>query len=72
MRHLHLGELSIPSTLQVIQTRRNVPLVRRASDRGKPALPPAKAQEIGQFRGSSSFIHRSSFGQPSGPRWATI
>jgi hypothetical protein len=47
VRHLHLCEVLDPFTLQVIQARRNVTLVRRARHRGKPPLRPAKAQEIG-------------------------
>jgi hypothetical protein len=65
---LHLGHALDPLTLQVIQARRNVTLVRRTSHRGKPALRPAKAQEIGQFF-PPTLHRRSSFGQPSGPRW---
>ena len=68
VRHLHFRESLDPLTLQVTQTSRNVTLVRRASHRGKPPLRPAKAQEIGQFL-PCQFTHRSSFGQPSGPRW---
>src|SRR5215217_7885272 len=68
VRHLHLGELD-PLTLQVSQTRRNVPLVCRASHRRKPPLEPAKAQEIRHFPARLR-LHRSSFGQPSGPRWS--
>ena len=67
VRHLHVGELD-PLSLQVRQARRNVPLVRRASHRGKAPLRLAKAQEIGQFLARLS-VHSSSFGQPSGPRW---
>ena len=58
-----------PLTLQVIQTRRNVTLVRRASHRGKPPLRPAKAQEIGQFLArlsSSSILLWAAFRPPLG------
>src|SRR5215210_7267947 len=68
VRHVHLGELD-PLTLQVTQTRQNVTLVRRASHRRKPPLEPAKTQEIRHFPARLR-LHRSSFGQPSGPRWS--
>src|SRR5215208_5424001 len=67
VRHLHLGEVD-PLGVQVSQTRRNVTLVCRASHRRKPPLEPAKAQEIRYFPARLR-LHRSSFGQPSGPRW---
>ena len=69
MRHLHLAQVAHAVTLQVIQARRHVPLVRRARRRGKPSLRRTKAQEIGQFLRPSS-LHRSSSGQPFGPRWS--
>jgi hypothetical protein len=69
VRHLHLREVRDPLTLQVIQARRNVTLVSRARHRRQPPLRPAKAQEIGQFL-PRSFLHHSSFGLPSGPRWS--
>jgi hypothetical protein len=65
----NLRQIPDPLTLQVSQTRRNVTLVCRAGRRGKPALGRAKAQEIGQFV-SRAFVHRSSSGQPSDPRWS--
>jgi hypothetical protein len=68
MRHLHLAQVLDPPTLQVIQTRRNVTLVRRARHRCQAPLRSAKAQEIGKFL-PLTFLHGSSFGQPSGPRW---
>jgi hypothetical protein len=70
VRHLHVGQLD-SLTLEVIQTRRNVPLVRRTSHRGKPPLRPSKAQEIGQFL-ARLLVHSSSFGQPPGPRWGEL
>jgi hypothetical protein len=41
--HPNLGEIPNALTLQVIQARRNVTLVRRARHRGKPSLRRAKA-----------------------------
>src|SRR5581483_6519090 len=69
VRHLHLGEVLDPLTLQVIQARQDITLVSGARRRGKPPLRLAKAQEISQFL-TRQFLHRSSFGQPSGPRWS--
>src|SRR5579884_2729472 len=68
MRHLDIDQPD-PLPLQVIQTSRDVTLVSRARRRGKPSLRRTEAQEIVQFL-RPPFLHRSSFGQPRGPRWS--